>query len=347
VMGVEDATSGTRPASRRQQRNARATRDRETRAHSIRSWEMAEEDTEAAIRWTQRTLQDHAARHAMTASLDLWMWPSDGQDSAGTRAGGPGTHETMFDPVARGGLHATGSAGGDDHAEIAILGDSGARSERPYDDAVHTMQEADVPSSRPVRGEPPLGGCVEVGVGALQDGGNGMALDSVTDTAVDGVGARSGVGGLGSGQGRLGEGVHRAVLSAPDGVSARYGGREASSQGGRIQDFDDRLIRGGADDTSGGGGPGGGTPSADGTGGNAGGDVGRGSGGPGGDGLTSAHLADDAADGHGDDVDGRDGGGGGNGDGGVSGAGCNDMALPTPALPARPRRHKRAGKGRR
>ena len=63
---------------------------------------MAEEDTEAALRWTERTLQDHAARAAMTASLDLWMWPSDGQDSEGNPGGVHALHDTMFDPVARG-----------------------------------------------------------------------------------------------------------------------------------------------------------------------------------------------------------------------------------------------------
>ena len=36
-------------------------------------------------------------------------------------------------------------------------------------------------------------------------------------------------------------------------------GREASRHGGGLQDFDDRLIPRGSADTSGGGGPGGGT----------------------------------------------------------------------------------------
>jgi hypothetical protein len=107
---------------------------------------------------------------------------------------------SLVDPVARGGVHATGYDGGDDSDEIAILGKSRARSDSPYDEAIHTMQEADVPSSRPVRSEPALGGGVGVGAWGPQDGGNGMALDSVTDMAGAGACARSGVGSLGSGQ---------------------------------------------------------------------------------------------------------------------------------------------------
>ena len=99
----------------------------------------------------------------MMASLDLWMWPSDGQDSEGNPGGGHGLQETMVDPVARGGVQATGYAGGNDTDEIAILGESRARSDSPYDEAIHTMQEADVPSSRPVRVQPALGGCVGLG----------------------------------------------------------------------------------------------------------------------------------------------------------------------------------------
>ena len=114
------------------------------------------------------------ARAAMTASLDLWTWPSDGRDSQGNPGGVHGLHETMFDPVARGGLQATGSAGGDDNDEIDTLGESSASSERPYDETVYTMQEADVPSSRPVRGEPALGGGVAVEAWAPQDGGRGL-----------------------------------------------------------------------------------------------------------------------------------------------------------------------------
>jgi hypothetical protein len=212
---------------------------------------MAEEDTEAAIRWTQRTLQDHAARHAMTASLDLWMWPSDGQDSEGNPDGGPGTHETMSDPVARGDLHANGSAGGDDTHEIEILGDSRARSQSPYDEAVHTMQEADVQSSRPVRGAPALGGGVGVGAWASQDGDHGMAVDSVPDMAGavhctctalggsggsgdgtaggDAVGVRVAVAGGGDGGASRAadEGVHRVVPGQPEAetvAGGSYGG---------------------------------------------------------------------------------------------------------------------------
>ena len=163
---VEDATSGTQPAPQTQQRKAQAVRARAARANLIGSWARAEEDAEAAVSWSHRMLQDRGARAAMTASLDLWMWPSDGQDSEGHPAGGHGLHETMFDPVARGGLHATGSAGGDGHAEIAIFGGSRARSDGPSDDAIHTMTEADGPSSPPVRVEPAVGGGVGVGAGA-------------------------------------------------------------------------------------------------------------------------------------------------------------------------------------
>jgi hypothetical protein len=161
------------------------------------------------------------ARAAMTASLDLWTWPSDGRDSQGNPGGVHGLHETMFDPVARGGLYATGSAGGDDNDDIEILGESRARSDSPCDEAIPTMKEADVPSSHPVRGEPEVGGGIGVGAWGLQASGHGMALDSVTDMAGAGAGARLGVRGLGSGQVRLGEGVDRAVLSAQDGVSAQ------------------------------------------------------------------------------------------------------------------------------
>jgi len=132
AMVVEDATSGTHPAPQTQQRKAQAVRARAARANLIESWERAEEDAEAAIRWTQRMLQDREARHAMTASLDLWMWPSDGQAHEGNPAGGHGLHETMSDPVARGGLQATGSAGGDDRAQITILGESRLRSDSPW-----------------------------------------------------------------------------------------------------------------------------------------------------------------------------------------------------------------------
>ena len=255
VMGVEDATLGTHPASKRQQRNARATRDRETRATSIRSWEMAEQDTEAALRWTQSTLQDHAARDAMTASLDLWMWPSDGQDSEGNPEGGHGLHETMFDHVARGGLQAAGSAGGDDHAEIATLGASRARSHSPCDAAIPTMQEAAVPSSRPVRGEPALGGGLGMGTSGRQDGGHTLALDSVQDMPVAVLGschALGGGGGSDSGRAEAGsvvvgvvvadggcggpgraadEGVDRVVQGQPEAVLDARGASGGGVQG--------------------------------------------------------------------------------------------------------------------
>ena len=94
-MTVEDATSGTHPALRTQRRRAQAERARQTRANLKGVRDMAEEDTEAAIRWTQSTLLQ--ARDAMMASLGLWMWPSDGQDSEGNPGGDPGLHETTFD----------------------------------------------------------------------------------------------------------------------------------------------------------------------------------------------------------------------------------------------------------
>ena len=140
----------------------------------------------------------------MTASLALWMWPSDGQDSAGNPDGGHGLHETVLSPVARGGLHATGSAGGDDNDDIEIQGASRARSQSPYDAAVHTMQDDDVPSSRQVRGEPALGGGVGVGAWAPQDGGTRVrsvtALEGAADEDVD-TGGRGAIEG-GSDTGR-------------------------------------------------------------------------------------------------------------------------------------------------
>jgi hypothetical protein len=228
AMVVEDATSGTHPAPQTQQRKAQAVRARAAHANLIASWESAEEDAEAAIRWTQRTLQGQSARDAMTASLDLWMWPSDGHDSEGHPDGDHGLHATMFDPV--GGLQAAGSAGGDNHAEIAILGESRARSHSPCDAAIHTMPGADVPSSRPVRGEPALRGGVEGEPWESQDSGNSGALDSATDMAGASAGARSGVGGLGSGQpadeggqGPGGSGVPAAAALTPavHGATAR------------------------------------------------------------------------------------------------------------------------------
>ena len=88
AMAVADATLGTHPAPQTQQRKARAARAREARANLSASWARAEEDAEAAVSWSHRMLQDRGARAAMTASLDLWMWPSDGQDSEGHPAGG-------------------------------------------------------------------------------------------------------------------------------------------------------------------------------------------------------------------------------------------------------------------
>ena len=92
------------------------------------------------------------------------------------------------------------------------MGESTTRSQSPYDPAIHTMEEVDVTAST---GDNAVGG---VGAWAPPDNGEGMDLDSVTDMAGAGDSARSGVGGLGSGQVRLGE--DRAVLSAADGASA-------------------------------------------------------------------------------------------------------------------------------
>jgi hypothetical protein len=88
-----------------------------------------------------------------------------------------------------GGVDANGCACSSDCHEIAILGESRARSDSPYDEAIHSMQEADVQRLRPVHSEPALGGGLEVGAWGPHDGGNGMALDSVP-----------GVSALGSGQ---------------------------------------------------------------------------------------------------------------------------------------------------
>jgi hypothetical protein len=87
AMAVERATSEAHPASQRQQRRAQAVRARETRANLVGSWARAEEDAEAAVSWTHRMLQDREARAAMSASLVLWMCPSDGQASAVTLTG--------------------------------------------------------------------------------------------------------------------------------------------------------------------------------------------------------------------------------------------------------------------
>ena len=87
------------------------------------------------------------------------------------------------------------------------------------------MEEVEVPNSFPVHGEPALGGGVGVGAWAPPDDGEGMDLDSVTDMAGAGDGARSGVGGLGSGQIRRVGGVACAL---PTGVNAASVGRDHS-----------------------------------------------------------------------------------------------------------------------
>ena len=84
------------------------------------------------------------------------------------------------------------------------MGESTTRSQSPYDQELHTMEEVEVPNSSPVHGEPALGG---VGAWSPPDVDEGMDLDPVTDMAVAGDDARSGVGGLSSGQVRLREGV--------------------------------------------------------------------------------------------------------------------------------------------
>ena len=103
------------------------------------------------------------------------------------------------------------SAGGDDSDEIVLLGESTTRSQSPYDLAIHTMEEVDVP-------KPALGSGVGVGAWGLPADGEGMDLDSVTDMAGAGDGARSGVGGLGSGQVSLREagGQDEAMAFASD-----------------------------------------------------------------------------------------------------------------------------------
>ena len=79
-----------------------------------------------------------------------------------------------------------------------------------------------MPSSRPMRGEPDVGGGIGVGAWAPRDGGNGVALDSVTDMTGAGAGARSGVGGLGSGQRTIvggGKGIGGSGIPAADGLN--------------------------------------------------------------------------------------------------------------------------------
>jgi hypothetical protein len=80
------------------------------------------------------------------------------------------------------------------------MGESNTRSQSPYDPEIHIMEEVEVPTSSPVHGEPALGGGVGVGAWAPPDNGEGMDLDSVPDMAGAGDCARSGVGGLSSGQ---------------------------------------------------------------------------------------------------------------------------------------------------
>jgi hypothetical protein len=48
-------------------------------------------------------------------------------------------------------------AGGNEHDNIVIMGESRAQSDSPYDEAVHTMQEADVPNSCHAHVESALG----------------------------------------------------------------------------------------------------------------------------------------------------------------------------------------------
>ena len=79
------------------------------------------------------------------------------------------------------------------------MGESTTRSQSPYDPAIHTMEEVDVPTSSLVHGEPALSGGVGVGGWAPLDDGEGMRVEAVTDMAGAGDGALSGVGGLGSG----------------------------------------------------------------------------------------------------------------------------------------------------
>jgi hypothetical protein len=213
AMVVESATSGTPPAPKTQHRRAQAVRARETRANLIASWARAEEDAEAAVSWTHRILQDREARAAMTASLDLWTWPSGSQASEGHPDGGHGLHDTVVHPFARGGLQATGSAGGQEHDDMGLLGVSTDRSDSADDAAVHTMQQADAHSSPPVRVEPALEGGVGGGAWGPQDRGHGMALDSATNLVGAGVCARSDAGGLGSGQAGAGGAGRKAIAS--------------------------------------------------------------------------------------------------------------------------------------
>ena len=181
--------------------------------------------------------------------------PSVRKASGSNPEGGHGLPDTMFDHVARGGLQAAGSAGGDDHAEIATLGASRARSHSPCAAAIPTMQEAAVPSSRPVRGEPALGGGLGMGTSGRQDGGHTLALDSVQDMPVAVLGschALGGGGGSDSGRAEAGsvvvgvvvadggcggpgraadEGVDRVVQGQPEAVLDARGASGGGVQG--------------------------------------------------------------------------------------------------------------------
>ena len=95
------------------------------------------------------------------------------------------------------------------------------------------MEEVEVPNSSPVQGGPALGGGVGVGAWAPPDDGEGMDLDSVADMAGAGDGARSGVGGLSSGQVSLREagGQDEAIdLGLDEAAEALSGAGGASDQ---------------------------------------------------------------------------------------------------------------------
>ena len=84
------------------------------------------------------------------------------------------------------------------------------------------MEEVEMPHSSLVHGEPALSGGVGVGAWGFPADGEGMDLDSVTDMAGAGDGARSGVGGLDSGQPVSLQDVCAGVgQSEVDGASAR------------------------------------------------------------------------------------------------------------------------------
>ena len=126
------------------------------------------------------------------------------------------------------------SAGGDDSDEVVILGESTTRSESPYDPAIHTMEEVEMPNSSPVHGEPALSGGVGVGAGAPPDDGEGMELDPMTDMAGVGDGALAGVVGLGSGQVSVREAGAGVGLSAVHAASALQGAHLAELWDGEM-----------------------------------------------------------------------------------------------------------------